>query len=321
MIKSINAIMKQKIYIFGAVNVLVILTGLIFKLNHLAGAGVLLTAGLVTLVMIFLPLALINNYKAEGNRQNTTLYIMTWITCFVVFSSMLFKIMHWPYAGILLTIALPFPFLVFLPVFIIITSKDKNFNIYNTVFVLILLATNSVFSALLSLNVTRERIYDSFNISMNYRKTESALDQLKINTRESAVNMKIDGILKIVDEYQDLILKQKGISSDQWNSDPRSIFRPDSKGVAGIALVSSDDLPAGVKLQNQLQSLIAEMEATPGYEKLVTEARVIFDLEVPSGNESEWPDWKFVDNNLSWVLIYLDGLEMNLKMIKASGPM
>ena len=119
-------IMKQKIYIFGVITALVIFAGIIFKINHFAGAGILMIVSMVTLVLLFLPVALINNYKAEGTRQNLPLYFVTWMTCFVVFLAMLFKIMHWPYAGILMTIALPFPYVVFLPVFLIVTARNKK---------------------------------------------------------------------------------------------------------------------------------------------------------------------------------------------------
>ena len=144
--------MRQKLFIFGIVTTMVVIAGTIFKINHWPGAGKLLLAGLATLVLIFLPLALRNHYNAEKNRQTLLLHIVTWLTCFIVFTSMLFKIQHWPFAGILMTIALPFPYVVFLPVFLITTSKDKNFNIYNTVFVLFLVAAISVLSALLGLN-------------------------------------------------------------------------------------------------------------------------------------------------------------------------
>ena len=60
------------------------------------------------------------------------------------------------------------------------------------------------------------------------------------------------------------------------------------------------------------------MGNTPGYEDLYRLSPVIFDLEVPSGNDEEWSNWKFNNNNLSWVLIYLDGLKTNLKIIKAT---
>ncbi|MCK7536611.1 MAG: hypothetical protein MZV63_39315 [Marinilabiliales bacterium] len=96
--------------------------------------------GVTLLVLVFLPLALRNHYLTEGNRQNRALYIVAWLTCFVVFGGMLFKVMHWPGAGKALLVALPFPYVVFLPVFLAVTGKDKNFSIYNTVYVLFLLA-------------------------------------------------------------------------------------------------------------------------------------------------------------------------------------
>ncbi|MBN2864113.1 MAG: hypothetical protein JXN62_13180 [Bacteroidales bacterium] len=144
--------MKQKIYILGLAITLTVFTGIIFKVNHWPGAGYLMTVGIISLVILFLPLALRNHYKVEGNNKNLVLYIVTWLTCFVVFTAMLFKIMHWPGAGTALMISIPFPYVIFLPVFLIVTGKNKKFNIYYTVFVLFLLAAISGFSALLALH-------------------------------------------------------------------------------------------------------------------------------------------------------------------------
>ena len=220
--------MKQKIYILGVITTIIISTGAILKVNHWPGAAILITAGTLILVLLFFPAALINNYKAEGNSQNRLLYIVTCITCFVVFTAMLYKIMHWPHAGIALFIALPFPYIVFLPVFLKVTSKNKNFNIYNTVFVLLLLALNSVFSALLALNVSKEIVVDSYNISRNYWNTEAALAQLPVAANKSAVNVKIDEIIKITNDYQDLILKHEGMTREQWEKNPGNLLRPES---------------------------------------------------------------------------------------------
>ena len=312
-----DKIMKQKIYIFGVITALVIFAGTIFKINHFAGAGILLTVGLATLVLLFLPVALINNYKAEGDRQNLPLYIVTWLTCFVVFTAMLFKIMHWPFAGILMTIALPFPYVVFLPVFLII-ARNKNFSIYNTVFVLMLLVINSVFSGLLSLNVTRNRIDDSFNLSGNYIKVEAVLNKFPEQIPDNPVIQSINEVLNTVDAYQEIIMKQENISPEQWKNNPETILKPDSKGLAAKALNNSGDSPEGTKLLSGLKNLVKSMEITPGYAELAKEAPLIFDIVSPNGNEADWYSWKFDDNNLAWVLIYLDGLETNLKMIRAT---
>jgi hypothetical protein len=313
--------MKQKIYILGVISAIIISTGVIFKMEHWPAAGIMITAGTLILVLIFFPAALINSYKAEGNNQNRLLYIVTYVTCFVVFTGMLFKIQHWPYAGIGLLIALPFPYIVFLPVFLIVTSKNKSFNIYKTVFVLLLLAVNSVFSALLSLNVSKETIDDSYNLSRNYNKVEASIAQLPIIVSGSAVNMKIDEIIKISNDYQDLILKHEGMTQEQWKKDPGNLVRPDNVNTAASILAKNGEMVPGMKLDKAITELIYLMKQTKGFEDAAKALPSILDLDEEKGKDDIM---NFYNRNilvpLSWALIYLDGLEANLLMIKASGP-
>jgi hypothetical protein len=313
--------MKQKIYILGLISAMILSTGVIFKMEHWPAAGIMITAGILLLVLLFFPAALINNYKAEGNSQNRLLYFVTYITCFVVFIGVLFKIMHWPYAGVALLIALPFPYIVFLPVFLIVTSKNKNFNIYNTVFVLLLLAMNSVFSGLLSLNVSKETIDDSYNISRNYNKVGAAMAQLPVIVNGSAVNMKIDEIIKITNDYQDLILKHEGMTREQWKKDPGNLVRPDNINTAASILADNGEMPPGMKLDKAITELIDLMKQSKGFEDAAKAMPSILDLDEEKGTDDAV---NFYNRNifvpLSWALIYLDGLEANLYMIKASAP-
>ena len=313
--------MKQKIYIHGIISAIIISTGVILKVEHWPTAQILITAGTLILVLIFFPAALINNYKAEGNTQNRLLYIVTYITCFVVFTGMLFKIQHWPHAGIGLLIALPFPYIVFLPVFLIVTSKNKNFNIYNTIFVLLLLALNSVFSALLAINVSKEAIADSYNISKDYCKVKAAMVNLPLADDKSAVNLKIDEIIKITNDYRDLILKHEGMTRDQWKTNPEKLIRAESPNIAASVLADNGEMPAGIKLEKALTDLITLMKQTKGYEKAAKVLPAIIGLEEEKVNDPPMAfTYRNILINLSWALIYLDGLETNLYMIKASAP-
>ena len=144
--------MKTKIYITGLITTSLVFLGVIFKILHWPGASILLTAGILMLLILFLPAALHSSYKGEGRRESLTLYVIIYITCLMSFVSMLFKIQHWPGAGLLLIVAIPFPFVVFLPVYLYITGKNENHNIYNTVAVLFLLVIFSSFTALLAVN-------------------------------------------------------------------------------------------------------------------------------------------------------------------------
>jgi len=303
-------------YILGVVTVLIIFAGTIFKVNHWPLAGFMIVIGLLTLVLVFLPIALTDHYKAVGNRQNLLLHIVTWLTCFVVFTGILFKIMHWPFANTILTIALIFPYVVFLPVFLVTTSKDKNFNIYNTVFVLLLLATNSVLSAMLSLNVSAERINDSYNLSRQYNQVGRILDLLPANDSKSQVVLKIDEALKVVDEYKNLILRSEDMTPEQYN-DAGSLLRPDLRGAAIQKLSTTGNVKVGEKLDNTLKALVKEIEKCPECEELTKAIPAILDLRQQYEDEPLLI-WHNITNTLSWTFIYLEGLETNLKMIKTT---
>ncbi|MBE0678817.1 MAG: hypothetical protein IH592_08635 [Bacteroidales bacterium] len=311
--------MKQKIYIIGVLTTMIVFLGGIFKVNHWPGAGVMLTIGMLMLIFLFLPLALINHYKAEGSRQNLLLYIVTWLTCLVVFGSMLFKIQHWPFAGKLLMIALPFPYVVFLPVFLAVTAKNRTFNIHNTVFVLFLLSGISVFSVLLSLNVSKERIDDSLNLSRNYNRVEQVLDKIPVYAGQNAVAQKIDDLIGIVDDYQLRIFAAEGIAENDWNSDPWRFPKLESTDVTQDALVIGGKEPSlDLTLQSGLKDFISLLETTAGYEQLAKAAPEIFEFAELPGASDEWTRQMFGVNTRAWSMIYLDGLETNLKLLRTS---
>jgi hypothetical protein len=313
--------MKQKIFSLGLAAAIIMSTGAIFKVNHWPAAAIMMILGTSILVLLFLPAALIDHYRAEGTKQNKLLYIVTFITCFVVFSSMLYKIMHWPGAGYVLLIALPFPYVIFLPVFLAVTSKNKNFNIYNTVFVLLLVALNSVFAVLLSLNVSKEIVDDSYSISKSYSRTAKAMADLPVTVSPSAVNTKIDEILKITGEYEDLILKNEGMTREQWKRDPGYLKRPENINTAASVLADNGEKIPGMKLSRAITELIDLMRQTKGFEDAAKTLPSILDLDEEKGPDNAL---NFYSRNifvpLSWALIYLDGVEANLKMIKASTP-
>jgi hypothetical protein len=310
--------MKNKTYILGLVTTLLVFLGIFFKISHWPGAGYLLILGIFMLIFVFLPVALSNNYKAEGNKENRLLYIVTWITCFVVFTSMLFKILHWPGAGYALLVAIPFPYVIFLPVFLYVTGKYKNYNINNTVSVLFLLVLISAFSALLALNVSKEKIVDSLGICANYNKIDIAYNKLPVAKSQSPVIQKIDEALKLIDEYQDLIYRHEGITREQWIENPEILMELDSRKVAKARMLTGREGAVHEELQAALSDLIILIEKDPGNKSLAANITAILNIEHLHGERYIWTDALFKGNVQPWVHTYLDGLKTNLKLIKAT---
>lgn len=306
--------MKQKIYIIGLVNLAVILAGTVFKINHLPGAGVLLTIGFAALVMVFLPLSMINSYRNSENGSKL-LYILSGITCFIVFTAMLFKIMRWPFAGIGLMAAIFFLNAVYLPVFVVSAGRNGKLSINNTVFVLLLLAVNSVFSALLSLNVSKTTISDSLNVPGSINALKTSLLRMPPPHAQSAVIQKIDETLLIIDEYHTAILSGQGLTEEIWNNDPHSLFRADARDAVRTVFPANSEMADGLKLRNALETLIRTAASTPGYEDLAKAVPYFAGIS-DAGNEGIQVN--FTEDYLTWALVYLDSLETNLRLLKAA---
>jgi len=178
-----------------------------------------------------------------------------------------------------------------------------------------LLAINSVFSALLALNASKTTIDDSYTLSQNYNRLEIILTQFPVSKNQSDVCNKIDEVLKIVNDYQNLILKHEGITQEDWIKDPGTLARPDARQVVQDALLKSNEDYAGQRLESGLQSLILEFEKCPELKNLAISAPLIFDYK---DHKDRIGPSIFELGPLAWNLIYLDGLEANLKMIKAT---
>jgi len=309
--------MKQKIYIFGIVSAIVLITGAMFKVQHWPGAGIMISAGTVLLLTLFLPAALINHYKVNGNKQYKLLYITIYVTCFVVFTAMLFKIQHWPFAGYGVLIAVPFPFVVFLPVWLYVTSKIKNFDINNTIYILFLLALQAVFSVLLALNVTREKIDYTLQITNQLSAFNSKIESISVVPEKSSVAQSADQVIGQIDVCRQLLFNRTDITRKGLQEGTLSGRYLDSKDIpAGLLLAPSGTYPAE-KLNSALNNLILEIEKLPEGENIAKEARDLFDLTQVSGDETPWQYKMFRDVYLTWILVELDAMENFVRVIKA----
>ncbi|MFN8241809.1 MAG: hypothetical protein U0X39_13795 [Bacteroidales bacterium] len=306
--------MKQKLYILGLLTAILMVGGAISKMNHWPGAGILITLGIVIFVFLFLPLALANNYRMQEKRQGLLLYFITWLTCAVVFSAMLFKLMHWPFSGIMMFIAIPFPFVVFMPVFVGHIAGKSWISINEVVFVFFLLVIQSVFAAFLAINVSKTRINDTYALAGNYRVTSMVLDQKTNPDNKAPLVSRIDEIISIIESYEQVILKTEGVSTGDWNKKPGNLLRPDAAIINGIGNESPGE-PAGKKLYNGLRGLVDELGKSASFSDLAVNAPVIFDLPASEDLE-DWSKRVFSNSNNIWSLAWLDGLKSTLLTIR-----
>lgn len=114
--------MKEKTkpiyHIAGYLTLSFILLGALFKSQHWPGAGVLLTVGVTMTVFGFLPFYFRTSYRAMEEKKNTIYGIVAYITLVLLLAGALFKIMHWPGAGLVIYTSLGFLVVGFVPLYV-----------------------------------------------------------------------------------------------------------------------------------------------------------------------------------------------------------
>ncbi len=173
--------MKKFMYILGTIAPSLLIIGAIFKLQHWPGAGVLIVLGSFLLAAVYLPVFAMVSMRDTRKREkkvNKTLYVVGVITGFIFIMGVLFKIMHWPGAGVSLTVSVLLTVVLFIPVLVVHALKDKENQVQNfsiLIFVLSFMAVNiMVFALKVSKNVLSSMVVSAKVNMMTSNMLESS---------------------------------------------------------------------------------------------------------------------------------------------------
>lgn len=102
------AVMKKFTYLTGFIAAMAACVGVGFKLLHLPGAAVLLSTSASILLILFLPLLIIDRYKLiiKKRLSEKLMLLMAALTVIVMCLSVIFKLLHYPGASILIFLAM-----------------------------------------------------------------------------------------------------------------------------------------------------------------------------------------------------------------------
>ncbi len=212
--------MKKSIYILGVISLSITLLATIFKVMHLAGAGVLLIAGLGGLTFVFLPLAFAKLLKSTDDKLLKFVFTAAYISFTVDFIGMLFKILHWPGAGLFLIVGIPLPFILFLPAYITYHNKRKLKTDINFSAIILFMIYVGVFSSLLAFDKNKSA-YPAYAHSAYEISTKN---QYLVSETAGNINSDISvSVSELVKQIE--VMKQKLIV--QANPENDDLFQPD----------------------------------------------------------------------------------------------
>lgn len=322
--------MKKLIYISGITSVNLMLFGALFKVLHLKGAAILLAFSILLFCFGFLPSALISSYKSQKERMYKWLYVVTYIVfCFDLVGA-LFKILHWPYAGLFLSIGLPLPFVLFLPVYLYQTRKDKNKSLLNNLGIMFGLTFLAVFSVLLTLNVSLA-ILD--NIALNGFNNEiSSKYYLPINKNaidKDIVKQKSDELCAFINELKCEVLEATGNNQCDGNklADNLNPVNTINKNSTNLPIFNDFKQNGTSKvdiLKNMINDYRVMISASDKINKDIKDLSYsLFDTsvkEIKYNNdilEIGWQEREFPSTHLAIVLDALSRIQSNVRFVES----
>lgn len=130
----------------GALSSFLVLIGVAMKCMHWPGANISLVVGCTLFALVYAPLLYINKSKAAHTKYQKFVNVMALFAMILIIIGFLFKVMHWPGAGIGL-IAGNCLLLILIPVLFIHGSKEldplKKMNFFNEAIIIVLLTSFS----------------------------------------------------------------------------------------------------------------------------------------------------------------------------------
>ena len=178
--------MNSTMKISGYVSSMMILIGSFFKFQHWPGANVMIVVGVFFLATLFLPLLFILKFKStEENNRSIVLSIIGFISSLLICVGILFRILHWPGARIMIIIGCVLLLLGYLPIYILSIYKNTTNKINATATIILIIAGVGLIVTESGTGLSKTTS-DSF-----WRGVTESNELLKFNINESKKNYQI----------------------------------------------------------------------------------------------------------------------------------
>lgn len=147
--------MKKAMIISGTASATLLSIGLFFKFMHWPGASIGILLGITLLSLVFLPLMFILKIKEKQNVKDKITIGIGAFAGILISLGILFKIMHWPYANMMMNSSIAILMLLFLPFYFFSGIRNPETKV-NTIVssILLISATGLLFTLMRSPRAT-----------------------------------------------------------------------------------------------------------------------------------------------------------------------
>jgi len=332
-------VMKKFMYVLGIIAPSTLIIGTIFKVNHWPGAGILLTLSLFMLGAIYLPVFVmvkIRDTRKKGKQVNMSMYIFGMIAGIVFIAGAMFKIQHWPGAGVMITLSGIVTVLVFIPILVVQALRDKENQVQNFTILIFVLSFVAITFMMYALR-TSNNVLTSFALSSygHFQTNEvvearntAYLDKFDMSTSESTAVMEqakeISEKADAVDDFIQGIIaaivvkanpeNQESVDAN-GNIDIGKLHSLDNLSAVQVVILGDEGIPGkGEELKMRIDDY-RDFAAAMADPKLVSMIEKLLDTSY-KGQYDTWEAFCFYQAPMMGAVTHLSSIQTNLRVVE-----
>jgi hypothetical protein len=262
--------MKKIMIGAGIFSAITLLSGLLFKFSHFPGAAILLILGITSASLIFLPLMFVLKSKEKKRLKDKLIIGLGGIAAILLSMSILFKVMYWPFAGLMSYLALGIIGFVFLPAYFFTGIRNPETKV-NTVTssILILLGLSLILilvrtpKSSLQIDVKNTRVFLRSQQILNTERRQLH-QQLNADSLQNDSDKLGTSILSNCDHLKAFILKaETGTETLDENFETNRVFLSDHTIKGNPFAENSETNQVFESLKKQVVEYNSKIKSTP----------------------------------------------------------
>ncbi len=261
------------IYLVSIIGGIIFIFGILFKIQHYPGAGILLIVGFSSIGLLLIPAILISKLRDENAKNLRSSYVIGAIALIFYLAGDLFKIMHYPGASICLIIGAIGLTAIFLPFYSFKVYKNTDSIKASFLFLCVGILFFNMFNILLALNVSKDVLSYFIKPGQELIKTTAILEN-----KSNILSAKIINDTLVKDTLLKGEMKKVKVKSDEFCNYIDNIKTEIISGVDGLS-------------ENETSNLLKNLTLIIGKDNTEIPTRVLLG-ESPDGDKGKASELK-----------------------------
>jgi hypothetical protein len=247
------------------------MSGVLFKIMHWPGSGLLLMVGYFSLLFLFLPTLLFVKLKSAQTKKLKNIYILGIVSMIIFACSNMFKMFHWPGASVLMIVGAVLLISLFLPLYTWQIFKMERKITGHYIYIVTISMFLILFTSLLSINVSKTIVGGFVNQANNttlinnylekknkklFNEIENNKDTLELKSRATVIKNESDEMCEYINNIQtDLVASVDNIdkaTAVKVISDPMCIMAKDNWDKVNMLMIGINGNGKAKELKQRL---------------------------------------------------------------------